>query len=83
VAEHSDLFGRWLLIEANEVTDELATCHIKDRKTDDDMIQLTADCSTNMGRFTEQLILRIDSDDRLTRFFVGMRLAYFRCPAIK
>lgn len=83
MADHSDLFGRGLIIEDNEVTDELATCHIKDRKIDDDMIRLTADCSTNMGRFTEQLILRIDGDDRLTRFFVGMRLAYFRCPAIK
>ena len=86
LADHSDLFGRWLLIEGNEVTHELATCHIKDRKIDDNMIRLTANCSTNMGRFTDQIILRVDDNDRLTRFSVGMRgtgLAYFRCPPIK
>ena len=86
MADHSDMYGRGFIIEGNEVTDQLATCHIKDRKVDDSMIRLAADCSTDMGRFTDQLILRIDGNDRLTRFFVGMRgmgLTYFRCPAIK
>lgn len=86
IADHSDLYGRALIIEDNKVTDQLATCHIKNRKVEDNMIRLEADCSTNMGRFTDQVILRIDGDDRLTRFFIGiggMRLAYFRCPAIE
>ena len=86
MADHSDMYGRGFIIEGNEVTDQLATCHIKDRKVDDSMIRLVADCSTDMGRFTDQLILRIDGNDRLTRFFVGMPrmgLTYFRCPAIK
>jgi hypothetical protein len=85
MADYADLYGRGFIIEGDEVTDQLATCHIKDRKVDDNTIRLGTDCSTNMGHFTDQIILRFDGNDRVTRFSVGTRgtgLAYFRCPAI-
>lgn len=84
-AHYADMYGRGFVIEGDEVTDELATCHIKDRKVDGNIIRLTSDCSTSMGNFTDQIILRLDGNDRVTRFSVGTRetgLAYFHCPAI-
>jgi len=84
MADHADFYGRGLIIDGDEVIDQLATCHIKDRKVDGNTVHLLTDCSTDMGKFTNQLILRIDGDNRFTRFLEGMRgsdLAYFRCPA--
>jgi hypothetical protein len=86
LAEHADLYGRGLIFDGDQVTDQLITCRIKDRKTDSNTVRLLADCSTDLGKFTSRLILRIDDDNRLTRFLEGMPgmgLAYFRCPASK
>jgi hypothetical protein len=68
LAEHADLYGRGLIFDGDQVTDQLITCRIKDRKTDSNTVRLLADCSTDLGKFTSRLILRIDDDNRLTRF---------------
>jgi len=86
LAEYADLYGRGLIFDGDEVIDQLATCRIKDRRTDSNTVRLLTDCSTDMGKFTSRLILRIDDENRLTRFLEGMQgtgLAYFRCPASK
>jgi len=83
MADHSDLYGRGFIVQGDEFTDSLATCHIKQRKVDDNTVRLVADCSTGSGRFTDQIVLRIDDNNRVTRFSEGTRLAYFRCPAIE
>ena len=83
MADHSDLYGRGFIVQGDQFTDSFTACHIKERKVDDNTVQLVADCSTPSGRFTDQIVLRIDDNNRVTRISAGTRLAYFRCPAIE
>jgi hypothetical protein len=83
MADHSELYGRGFIVQGDQITDSFATCHIKERKVDDNTVRLVADCSTRSGRFTDQIVLRIDDNNRVTRFSEGTRLGYFRCPTIE
>jgi len=83
MADHSDLYGNGFIVQGDQFTDSFTACHIKERKVDDNTVRLVADCSTPSGRFTDQIVLRIDDNNRVTRFSAGTRLAYFRCPAIE
>ena len=83
MADHSDLYGNGFIVQGDQFTDSFTACHIKERKVDDNTVRLVADCSTPSGRFTDQIVLRIDDNNRVTRISAGTRLAYFRCPAIE
>lgn len=83
MSDHSDLFGTGFIIDGDQFTDHFVTCRIKDRKHDASTVRLVTDCSTNLGKFADEIVLRIDDTDRLTRFNAGSReagLTYFRCP---
>ena len=75
------IFGRGgYIIEGDEIRGKSDTCNIKARKDDKQFVRLLVECSADIAE--NQLTLRIDGINKLTRIFPGMpemNVAYFRC----
>ena len=83
MTRNSDFFGGGFIIEGRELRGKVGTCHVKTRKDDGPTVQSLAECSTDIAISTNQFSLRMDGDNKLTRFFAGMpemEMTYFRCP---
>ena len=83
MTENADFYGSGFIVEGNEVRGKLERCHITSQKQEGDKTYLQAQCATDIATGPSQLALRLDSNDKLTRFFPdmpGMDLSYFRCP---
>jgi hypothetical protein len=82
-AKDADVYGSGFIYEKNRLRGKIATCLIKTQKEDGDVVNLLASCSTDVALATVQFSLRIDNENKITRFFAGMpelKTEYFRCP---
>ena len=85
MTENADFYGSGFIVEGNDVRGKLERCHITSQKQDGDKTYLQAQCATDIATGPSQLALRLDGNDKLTRFFPdmpGMDLSYYRCPAM-
>ena len=83
MTENADFYGSGFIVEGNEVKEKLERCHITSQKQDGDKTLLQTQCTSDIATGPNQLALRLDSSDKLTRFFPsmpGMDMRYFRCP---
>ena len=83
IAKDSDLYGSGFIIERNRIRGKIATCSIIARKEDGAVTNLVATCSTDIALETIQFSLRLDDENKITRFYPGvpeLAVSYFRCP---
>ena len=83
LADDSDIYGSGFIVDGNRIRGKMATCTIKSRKEDAGVVHLIAVCSTDIALSTVQFSLRMDGENKLTRFFPGvpeMDVSYVRCP---
>lgn len=83
IAGNSDSYGSGFIIEGNRIRGKIMTCMIKSRKEDGPLIHLLTTCSTDIALSTMQFSLKMESENKLTRFFPGipeMAMSYVRCP---
>ena len=78
----ADVYGSGFIYHANRLKGKIATCAIKTQKQDADVLHLITICSTDVALETVQFSLKIDDDNKITRFFPGMpelSIQYYRC----
>ncbi len=83
LTENADFYGSGFIINGNEVVGKVGKCRVTSRKTQGNKIQMSAECATDIAVASEQLSLRVDSDDKITRIFPSMpdmEMQYYRCP---
>ena len=83
ITRDSDQYGSGFIISGNQIRGKIATCTVKSRKEDGAMLNLIANCSTDVALSTVQMSLKIDSENSMTRVFPGipeMAMPYVRCP---
>jgi hypothetical protein len=83
IAKDSDLYGSGFIIEQNRIRGKIATCNIIARKEDGAVTHLVANCSTDIAVETVQFSLKIEDNNKITRFYPGvpeLAVQYFRCP---
>jgi hypothetical protein len=81
-ARNSDAHGSGFIIEGNRIRGKMATCTIKARKQDGQIVNLVTTCSTDIAVETIQFMLKVVDQDRITRLFPGMpelEASYERC----
>jgi hypothetical protein len=68
MTRNSDVYGGGFIVQGNDLRGQARTCKITSRKEEDGVLNLIAMCSTEIAVLgTQQLSVRIDGDDRLTR----------------
>jgi hypothetical protein len=80
----SDVYGDGFIFEGNNLKGKIATCNIKSRREQGNIIHMIASCSQEVMVGMMQFSVRVDNDNQLTRIFVGdsdLDTAYFRCPS--
>jgi hypothetical protein len=81
--KNADLHGSGFIIDGGGVRGKLATCKIKTRKQDGDLVRLIAACATDVMLSDIELTLRVIDDNKIARVFDGMpelETFYYRCP---
>jgi hypothetical protein len=79
----SDQYGGGFIIEADRLRGKFASCRIKNRKEDGDMINIIAGCATDIMLSNVQFSLKIVESNKIARVFPGimdMEIDYYRCP---
>ena len=84
LTNRSDTLGGGFVIDGTEIRGKTATCKIKNRREDGDVVYLIASCATDIMLSDVEMALRIVDKDRVSRFFPGMPEVetpyYYRCP---
>jgi hypothetical protein len=78
----SDAHGSGFIIDGTTIRGKMATCTIKVRKQDGQVMNLGATCSTDIAVETMQFMLKVVDKDRIVRVFPGMpemEASYERC----
>jgi hypothetical protein len=79
----SDQYGGGFIIEADRLRGRFASCRIKNRKEDGEMINIIAGCATDIMLSNVQFSLKVVEPNKIARVFPGimdMEIDYFRCP---
>src|SRR5512142_209108 len=63
ITRDSDQYGSGFIISGNQIRGKIATCTVKSRKEDGAMLNLIANCSTDVALSTVQMSLKIDSEN--------------------
>jgi hypothetical protein len=82
ISPDTDFYGSGFVIEGKEMRGKIGTCHIKTRKDDGPVVQLLAECSTDVALSTNQFTLKSDGENKLTHVFhglAGLDVTYYRC----
>jgi hypothetical protein len=83
MTRHADVHGGGFIIEGNQIRGPAKTCKITGRKEEGGVLNLIATCSTDIAVLgTQQVNIKIEGDDRLTRIFPSfpeMGTTYYRC----
>jgi hypothetical protein len=82
---NADFYGSGFIIAGKEVKGMLGSCKIISHEQDGDKMLLKAQCVTDMSTSSNQFGLRVDGNDKLTRFYPDMpdmKMDYSRCPPI-
>ena len=80
--DDSEAYGSGLIIEADQIMGKLVTCKISSRKQDGAVTHFILVCSTDVALSTNQLSLKADDENKITRLFPGipeMSTIYYRC----
>jgi hypothetical protein len=83
VASDSDHYGSGVIFEGNKIRGKIATCNIKTRKEEADVLHLIAVCSDDVALSTVQFSIKIENDNKITRVYPGvpeLSVSYNRCP---
>jgi hypothetical protein len=78
----SEQYGGGFIVEADRLRGKSATCRIKTRKEDGEMINIIADCATDIMTSNVQFSLKIVEPNKISRVFPGMmdmEISYYRC----
>jgi hypothetical protein len=81
--KESDLHGSGFIVQSGRIRGKLASCRIKSRKQDGDMIYMVAGCATDIMLSDVEFALKIVDDNKIIRLFPGlpeMEYSYERCP---
>ena len=84
LTSRSDTLGGGFIIDGNEIRGKTASCKIKNKREDSDVVYLLAACATDIMLSDVEMALKIIDKDRVSRFFPGMPEVstpdYYRCP---
>lgn len=78
----ADLHGSGFIVDGNRLRGKMASCNITRRKQDGSVLNLIANCSTEIAIETMQLSLKFIDDNKVSRLFPGMpdmEVTYQRC----
>ncbi len=79
----SGQYGGGFIVEADRLRGKFASCRIKNRKEDGEMINIIASCATDIMLSNVQFSLKIVEPNKISRVFpgiMGMEIHYYRCP---
>jgi hypothetical protein len=79
----SDQYGGGFIIEADRLRGKFASCRVKNRKEDGEMINILAGCATDIMLSNVQFSLKVVEPNKISRVFPGvmdMEISYYRCP---
>jgi hypothetical protein len=82
-AQDSDQYASGFIVEADRLRGKTASCKIKARKEDGDVINIVAACATDIMLSNVQFTLKVIEPNRISRMFPGimdMEISYYRCP---
>ncbi len=83
-AQDSDLYGSGFIFNGDKIRGKMASCNIKSRKGDGEILNIVATCSTDIALLSAtQFTLRIHDRSKITRLFPAMpemETTFFRCP---
>src|SRR5262245_9259338 len=81
--QDSDMYGGGFIVDGQRIRGRMATCTIKTRKEDGDVIHMLAACATDIMLSNMQFSVKVLDDNKISRIFPGiedMSLNYYRCP---
>ena len=81
-AKKADLYGSGFVIAGNKLRGKIASCNIKARKQEGDIVHFVAVCSTDIAIDTMQFSLKILDENKVARVFTAMpelETRYERC----
>jgi hypothetical protein len=81
-AKDADMYGSGFIYEKNRLKGKIATCTIMKQKEEGEVLQLITSCSTDVALATVQFSLKIEDDNKITRFFPSLpelSIQYYRC----
>ena len=75
--------GGGFIVEADRLRGKFASCKIKSRKEDGEIVNIIAGCATDIMLSNVQFSLKILEPNKISRVFPGimdMEISYYRCP---
>ena len=84
--QNSDLHGSGFIIEGHRIRGRTATCNVMKTKIDAAVVHMLASCATDVMLSTQQLTLRVENENEVTRLFPGLedlQIKFHRCPALQ
>jgi hypothetical protein len=82
-ATFSEQHGGGFIVEADRLRGKFASCKIKTRKEEGDVVNIIAACATDIMLSNIQFSLKVLEPDKIARIFPGvmdMEIDYYRCP---
>jgi hypothetical protein len=82
--QDSDMYGSGLIIDGRRIRGRMASCTVKTRKEDGDVVHIVAACATDIMLSDVQFSAKRIDENRFARIFPGiegMELTYHRCPS--
>jgi hypothetical protein len=82
-AAFSEQHGGGFIVEADRLRGKFASCKIKSRKEDGEMVNIVAGCATDIMLSNVQFSLKVLEPNKISRMFPGMpdmEISYYRCP---
>jgi hypothetical protein len=82
-ATFSEQHGGGFIVEADRLRGKFASCKIKTRKEDGQLVNIIAGCATDIMLSNVQFSLKVLEPDKIARVFPGImdtEIGYYRCP---
>lgn len=79
----SEQHGGGFIVEADRLRGKFASCKIKTKKEDGQLVNIVAGCATDIMLSNVQFSLKVLEPNRISRMFPGimdMEISYYRCP---
>ena len=78
----SEQHGGGFIVEADRLRGKFASCKIKSRKEDGQIVNIIAGCATDIMLSNVQFSLKVLEPNKISRVFPGimdMEISYYRC----
>jgi hypothetical protein len=78
----SEQHGGGFIVEADRLRGKFASCKIKSRKDDGQIVNIIAGCATDIMLSNVQFSLKVLEPNKISRLFPGimdMEISYYRC----